>query len=149
MILLKIEDSQRIESLHPLMKTLFDYVKTHDFSKEPIGRIELDGTNLFINVDEPTLRSKEEQKLEVHQKYLDVHFPLSCAETIGWKALSDLTINPDQPFDVEKDFAFYSSPASTYMEVKPGECMILFPEDAHAPIIGKGKMRKLVGKIRL
>ena len=149
MILIKIEDSKRIEPLHPLLKTLFDYVKSHDFSQVPAGRIELDGKNLFINVDEPELRTKEEQKLEVHRRYMDVHFPLTCTEVIGWKAISDINISSEQPFDTEKDFAFYNEPASTYAEVHPGECMILYPEDAHAPIIGKGNMRKLVAKIKL
>ena len=149
MILLKIKDSERIETLHPQFKWLFDYIKSHDFNETPAGRIELDGNNLFINVDEPQLRTKEEQKLEVHQKYIDIHFPLSCTEIIGWKALSDIKSTPDQPFNVEKDFAFYSEPASTYVEVHPGECLVLYPEDAHAPIIGKGNMRKLVAKIKL
>ena len=45
----KLSDSGRIESLHPSMKVLFDYVKSHDFSTIPLGRIEIDGDNLFIN----------------------------------------------------------------------------------------------------
>lgn len=49
MIVSRLENSSRIESLHPLFKQLFDYVKTHDLLNAPLGRIELDGDNLFIN----------------------------------------------------------------------------------------------------
>ena len=49
MIVSRLENSSRIESLHPLFKQLFDYVKTHDLLNAPLGRIELDGDNLFLS----------------------------------------------------------------------------------------------------
>ena len=93
--------------------------------------------------------SADSQKLEVHQAYLDVHIPLSGDEIIGWRALSSLSAAPDVPFDVEADYALYTSPASTYVTVRPGEFLIVYPEDAHAPIIGRGKLRKLIAKVKL
>ena len=140
MILSSLSESARIEVLHPLLKTLFDYVKSNDLSAVPAGRIEILGNDLFINVADAELLSADSQKLEVHQAYLDVHIPLSGDEIIGWRAL---------PFDVEADYALYSSPASTYVTVRPGEFLIVYPEDAHAPIIGRGKLRKLIAKVKL
>ena len=148
MILAKLTDSSRYENLHPLFKQLFDYVKSNDLLNMDLGRIELQGDDLFINNSEPVLLSKEKQILEVHQQYIDVHIPLNGNEIVGWKALSDLH-GPMQPFDVEKDFAIYDEPASTYLEVKPGEFLIVYPEDAHAPIIGEGKLRKLIAKVKI
>ena len=49
MIVSNLQNSSRIEPLHPLFKQLFDYVKSHDLLHTPCGRIELDGDNLFIN----------------------------------------------------------------------------------------------------
>lgn len=149
MLLLHLNDSERIAGLHPLFQTLFDYVKTHDLSQVPAGRIELDGDRLFINVADANLTTRELQKLEVHRKYIDVHFPLSGTEIVGWRSLSEIAEAPDAPFDEQGDFALYSLPASTYVEVKPGECLIVYPEDAHAPIIGKGGLRKLIAKVLL
>lgn len=148
MILGKLTDSAQYEALHPAFKTLFDYVKTHDLSQVSAGRVEIDGDNLFINVSDATLKKKEEQILEVHQAYIDIHIPLSGTEIIGWKALSDLSA-PDQPFDSVNDFAVYSAPAAVYTEVHPGEFVIDFPTDAHAPIIGEGKLRKLIAKVKI
>lgn len=149
MILSSLSESARIEVLHPLLKTLFDYVKSNDLSAVPAGRIEILGNDLFINVADAELLSADSQKLEVHQAYLDVHIPLSGDEIIGWRALSSLSAAPDVPFDVEVDYALYTSPASTYVTVRPGEFLIVYPEDAHAPIIGRGKLRKLIAKVKL
>lgn len=146
MILSHISDSARYESLHPLFKQVFDYIKSHDFLNVPAERIVLDGDKLFINVADAKLVTKEAQKLEVHQKYIDIHFPLSGAEIVGWKHLSAVG-ESEAPFDVKNDFALYAEAPSTYYTVNPGEFYIVYPEDAHAPIIGEGVLRKLIVKV--
>lgn len=148
MILGKISDSQRYEALHPKFKQLFDFIKNHNLLEMELGKIELDGENLFINNVEPTLMKKENQALEVHQKYIDVHFPLSGEEIYGWSAIEDLS-SPREKFDVENDFALYDEEAKTYFTLRPGEFLIVYPEDAHAPVIGEGKFRKAIAKVKL
>ena len=147
MILAHIEDSERYYSLHPLFKQLFDYVKTHDLSQVPAERITLDGERLFINVADASLKSPEEQVLEVHRRYIDVHFPLSSNEVMGWSPLQGLQTESVNPFNEEDDYAVYAETAQTYLTIRPGEFVIVWPEDAHAPIIGEGKLRKLIAKV--
>ena len=147
MILAHIEDSERYFSLHPLFKQLFDYVKTHDLSQVPAERITLDGERLFINVADASLKSPEEQVLEVHRRYIDVHFPLSNNEVMGWWPLQGLQTESVNPFNEEDDYAVYAETAQTYLTIRPGEFAIVWPEDAHAPIIGEGKLRKLIAKV--
>ena len=149
MILLKLQDSPRIEGLHPQFKRLFDFLKSNDLKSLPFGRIELDGDNLFINVDHPVLKKKEEQILEAHKAYVDVHVPIDGDEIIGWRAISDIDVPSVDPFDENRDIAFYNAPSATYVDVHPGEFLIAYPEDAHAPIIGKGQIKKIIAKIKL
>lgn len=149
MILQSLQASERTETLHPLLKQLFDYVKSHDLTQVPAGRITLDGEKLFINVADATLVEAENQKLEVHRCYIDVHFPLSGAETVGWSALGNLECESEKPFDAENDFALYNTPADVYFTAQPGQFYVMFPEDAHAPIIGQGKLRKAIAKVLL
>ncbi len=149
MILCNLRDCGRIETLHPLLKELFDYVKTNDLGTVPAGRIELKGEKLFINVSDARLLTCEEQKLEIHRRYIDVHIPLTGTEIIGWKALGSLTSPSLAPFNEKEDFALYAEAADSYVEVRPGECLIAFPEDAHAPVIGNGTLRKLIAKVRI
>ena len=148
MIIATLNDHKRYETLHPLFKPLFEYVTTHDFTHGTPGRIKLQGDDLFINLDQSQLIARQNQKLEVHRRYIDIHIPLTCTEGFGWRHISTLG-NSDAPFDTDRDFAFYTAPADKWFTLCPGEFCIVFPEDAHAPIVGNGTIRKLVAKIRL
>lgn len=149
MILGKISDSARYECLNPLFSKLFKFVRENDLSKFATQRIVLDGDDLFINMAEPTLKSAEDQKLEVHREYIDVHFPLTGDETCGVTHISDLTVESDAGFNLTEDFALYSEKAKTYFTAHPGDFYIVFPEDAHAPIIGEGKIKKAIAKVKV
>lgn len=148
MIISKLENSSRIESLHPLFKKLFDYIKQHDLLNQETGRIVLDGDNLFINNVAIDGADKNKQPLEIHRDYIDVHFLLSGKESIGWKALEDLK-HETKPYEKEGDCALYSDKPTTFVDVVPGEFVVVFPEDPHAPAIGEGKIRKLIAKIKV
>ena len=148
MIISRLENSSRIEPLHPLFKKFFDYVKTHDLLNAPLGRIEVDGDNLFINNVNPECIAAGEQVLELHHDYIDVHVLLAGHEKIGWKSLETLE-HQTKPYEKENDCALYSDTPSLFVALQPGEFAIVYPEDPHAPIIGEGKIRKLIGKIKL
>ena len=107
MILSTLAESGRVEHLHPAFKLVLDYVKSHDLTKVPAGRIALDGDRVFINVDDATLRTEAEQALEVHRRYIDIHFPLSGSERVGWSPLEALAAESSrEPFDVARDLPF-------------------------------------------
>ena len=148
MILTNLQSTDRIENLHPLFKKLFDYVKTHDLLKAPLGRIVLDGDNLFINNDEAICRSVDEQVMEIHRKYIDVQSVLEGEESVGWKPLNEIQ-HISKAYDEVLDFELSDDKPSTYFHVTPGQIYILFPEDPHAPIIGEGKIRKAIGKVKV
>lgn len=148
MIVTTLKDTVRIESLHPLFKKLFEYVKSHDLLHTEPGRITIDGDNLFINNSEPTCVSQDEQVLEAHRKYIDVHILLSGKERIGWLPLEDCH-KCTQPYDEKGDCALYGDKPSTYVDLVPSQVCIVWPEDPHAPIIGEGKIRKLIAKVKI
>ena len=50
MILDSLNNTERIECLHPLFKKAFDYLKSTDFSKVEDGKYELEGSRLYVNV---------------------------------------------------------------------------------------------------
>ncbi len=148
MIVAHIQDSIQYYALHPALKILFEYISSHNLLELPNGRIEIDGDKLFINNDTPSLLKADEQVLEVHRRYIDVHLPLDGKEIIGWKATRDCCKMRDM-YDEEKDRMFYTDHPTAYVELNPGEFCICFPEDAHAPIIGTGSIHKAVAKILL
>ncbi len=148
MILTTLEDAGRYVSFHARLKAFFDYLQTNPLSDMPAGRYEIFGKEVFVNIEENKLKRCEEQRLEVHHHYIDVHIPLTAPEMIGWSPLANLA-KADASFDKKADIAFYSQMAQTYLLVEPGQCLILFPKEAHAPLVGSGLERKAVGKILL
>lgn len=148
MIVTNLNNTERIETLHPLFKKLFDYVKTHDILNTPCGRIDIDGDNLYINNVNPECIPAEKQVLEVHRDYIDVQILLQGKETIGWKALED-SKEEVKPYEKDGDCALYSDTPTTWIHLVPGQMAIFFPEDAHAPVIGEGKIRKMIAKVKL
>ena len=148
MILSNLKNSARYIGLHPSFEKAFNYVKAHDFSQAELGKIEIEGEQLFINNSEVPGLTKESQIVEVHRKYIDIHILLEGEETIGWLPAHELK-KEHTPYDEEKDYAFYSDTPSTYVTLRPGDFFIAFPEDGHAPIISEGKIHKLIVKALL
>lgn len=147
MIIGKLSEAHMYSSVNCYLSQLFSFVNDNDLTNFNTGKIVLAGDDLFINIAEPKLKKAEEQKLEVHAEYIDVHIPLTGDETIGIRHLDDLDVESDEPFNFDDDFALYSAPADNYVTIHPGEFCILFPGEAHAPVIGEGKIKKAIGKI--
>ncbi len=148
MILSNLKDCDRYAAIHPLFKQLFDFVRSHDLLSMPIGRIEIDGDLLFINNSETECVEQEDQKLEVHRLYTDVHILLNGNERIGWSQLSDIN-DISKDYDEDGDYMFFNDKPQSWFDLTPGQIFIAFPEDAHAPIVGKGKIRKAIAKLKI
>jgi biofilm protein TabA len=146
MILGNLNESWRYELLNPYFQELFNYVKENDMLNAPIGKIVLRENELFVNNNMIDGKKLEDQPLEAHQKYIDVHILLKGKETFGWKRTSDVKVW-NEPYDEEKDCILANEKADTYFTLKPGDFVIVFPEDAHAPNISSGKIRKIVAKV--
>ena len=114
----------------------------------PCGKIELEGDELFINNVNPECVSADKQVLEVHREYIDIHVLLDGEEFIGWKPLCDV-VDEQKSYSSSDDCALYGDAFSTPIKLSPGQFLIVWPEDAHAPIIGKGKIRKLIIKVKI
>ena len=148
MIYGNIAYADRYASLHPLLPQLFAYVKSHDLLHTPMGKIVLDGDKLFINNVNPECLAQEKQVLEVHRRYIDVHILLEGKERVGWRNTDDCK-ELAHPYDEAGDFATFFDKPTTYIDMMPNDFLIVFPEDAHAPIIGSGKIRKAIAKVML
>ena len=148
MIYSSLSQSERIESLHPKFKQVFDFIKSNDLLNMELGRIELDGDNLFINNVNPSLVTAEEQALEAHKVYLDIHIPLDKNEIIGITSTEKCS-KVKSAYDEASDCEFFEDKPENFVTVHPGEFLIVYPEDSHAPLIGEGKLRKAVVKIKI
>ncbi|EJU16878.1 YhcH/YjgK/YiaL family protein [Porphyromonas sp. oral taxon 279 str. F0450] len=148
MIHCTLDESARYESLHPRFKEVFDYIKSHDLQAMEPQRLELRGEELFINrIDAPS-NPQDEQPIEAHESYIDIQVLLEGRERIGWLPRAKC-LSPRAPYDESKDIIFYHDQPTSYVDLLPGDFVILFPEDGHAPFIGDGSpISKLIVKVR-
>ena len=148
MIIDVIGNTEKVEGLNPWFKAVFDYMRTHDLVNMPVGRIDVAGDDAYIKIEDARGRSVGEAVYERHDKYIDIQMPLSGQESYGWKAKSRLG-EESAPYNKEGDYTFYKDRVEDVLfTLSPGEFVIFFPEDAHAPCIGEGVIRKMVAKVK-
>ena len=119
----------------------------HDLNEMPAGRYELLKDFVYVNIDLIELRRRESVCLESHQSFIDLQIPLFEDEMMGWQSLSKC-VNVSQPYNSEKDIAFWNDCYDLFFPLAKGNFVIFFPSDAHAPAIGIGMQKKVVVKIR-
>ena len=117
-------------------------------TNELLGRNEIDGDRMFVILDRQDGRGRDGARLEAHRRYIDIQYTIAGEEEIGWTPLASCTA-PDGPFDETKDIAFFRDAPSAWLRVSPGSFAIFFPEDAHAPLAGRGALVKAIVKIAL
>src|SRR5207237_9929528 len=110
------------------------------------GRHEIDRDRIYVSIDHNEGRGREGARLEAHRRYLDIQFTIDGGEEIGWMPLHQCR-HPAGPFDLSKDIQFFSDLPRTWVAVPPGHFAIFFPEDAHAPLAGRGILKKAIVKI--
>ena len=144
-----LELCHRYAGLHPRFAAAFAFLQKLP-AEQALGRFELDGDNCFALVQSYTTKPAADGKFESHEKYIDIQFIQAGQETLLWAPRATLKIT--EPYNAEKDVAFYAAPArTTAVNLVAGEFAIFFPEDGHAPGIefgGAATVRKIVIKIR-
>jgi YhcH/YjgK/YiaL family protein len=146
MIFATLSQANRYAALHPLFPRAFDYIRDTDLSALTTGIHQIIGQNLFVIVEETQGRSRTEAKLECHRKYIDIQLVLAGTDEMGWKPLANCH-QPVSEYKEEHDIRFFNDVADSWISTPANTFCIFFPDDAHAPLVSKGKIRKLIFKI--
>lgn len=146
MILDSLENAGLYESVHPRFKQAFDFLRNTDLLTLPVGKIELEGANLVVNVVEISGKTAEDARMETHNRFIDIQVPVGAAETMGWIAANKLK-ESTEAYNEEKDVAFFADKATNFIQVKPFEFAVFFPTDGHQPGIAQGEHKKIIVKV--
>ena len=146
MILSTLSQSDRHVALHPLFPRAFEYIRDTDLLALAPGRYPIIDKQLFVIVENAAGRAREAAKLECHRKYIDIQLVLKGIDEMGWKALADCR-EPVSDYSAEKDIQFFHDAPATWIATPPGAFCIFFPDDAHAPLVSAGNIRKAIFKI--
>lgn len=134
----------------PFYRQAIAFMSDHDLRTLAPGRHVIDGDNLWVNIDESDLRPLSQARYEAHEKYIDLQVPLTAPEQYGVCPRS-ACLQPDGVYDAEHDIIFFADPVepSAVRLLQPGEIIVFTPDEAHAPLIGSGRIRKAIFKIRV
>lgn len=146
MVIDTLDNLEKYASLNPLFPQAFEYLRSIDFNTVEEGKIQLKGSDLFVNITTAKGKTKDTATLETHKNMIDIQIPVSATETMGYTPLCDL---PEFEYNAEKDITKYTGvTAQSYIDVKPGMFAIFFPQDGHAPCISESaEIKKIIVKI--
>jgi len=137
---------QRYVPLHPLFEPAFRFLSTLDLASLAPGRHPVDGDLVYLSIDHVQGRGRDGARLEAHRRYIDIQYTIDGNEEIGWMPLEDCG-RPADGFDQARDIGFFNQRPTTWLSVPKGTFVIFYPEDAHAPLAGRGAIKKAIMKV--
>ncbi len=148
MILDSVKGFERYTKMHARFEKAYEFMRSSDFSKMEPGEYPIDGKDIYCKVWAGDAKGIEIPKLEVHDTYIDIHVLIEGEETIGHKDRSKCSAEEIVYNDADV-IAFFDDAPDNFISMTPGNAVLFFPHDAHAPLIGTGKIKKAVLKIRM
>lgn len=150
MILDSVKSFEKYRTLVPGFDKVYDFIRKNNLNELEEGRHEIDGNRIYCTIAAGELKGIElkDCPLEIHDSYIDIHFLIDGSETIG---LKDRCLCDDSAtkYDSDNDIAFLPDAPDNYVSLGTGNFIVVFPSDAHAPLMGEGQYRKAVFKVRL
>jgi len=146
MILDSLPQADRYFALHPLFVRAFEFLRGTDLKSLAPGKHTVEGERIFAIVEACAGRTRAEAKLECHRRYIDIQLVLEGVDEMGWKPVAEC-VGPATDYDVARDIRFFNDAPSSWIATPPGSFCLFFPDDAHAPLVSTGQIRKVVVKI--
>lgn len=138
--------ADRYVALHALFPLAFDFLRDTDLNALRPGIHPVLDERVFAIVEASEGRKRAEAKLECHRRYIDIQLVLEGVDEMGWKPIA-ACVDPATDYDAGRDIRFFNDAPSSWIATPPGTFCLFFPDDAHAPLVGKGTIRKVVMKV--
>ena len=148
MIFDTIDNYGRYDGLGYNLAAALTFLRENDLGALPLGRVDIDGDNLYALVQEYVTRPVELGRWEAHRSYIDVQYMFRGRERMGFANLSAMQLGEFVP---EKDFQPMTG-AGNFVDVFMGAFVIFFPEDGHMPglyLDAPEPVRKIVLKVNI
>lgn len=147
MIIDTLEHLRNYVAMNPLFEEVLNFINQHDMTKLIAGRHDIKGNDVFVNIQEAKGKTVSEAVLEYHRKMIDIQVPISGEETYGYSPLEDL---PEAEYKEDIDMALLPGvKPQQYVTCRPGQFVVFFPQDAHAPFITDAQqLHKAIFKIK-
>jgi YhcH/YjgK/YiaL family protein len=148
MIFDTLDNHARYVGLGYNLPAAMKFLLENDLTSLPPGRMDLNGDNLYVLVQEYNTKPAEQGMWEAHRKYIDVQYMVSGQERMGVANLRTMQLGE---YVTEKDFQPMSG-RGNHLDVFAGSFVIFFPEDAHMPglcVNAPESVKKVVLKVKI
>ena len=135
------------KGFHKNLDTAIEFLAAHPLDTLPLGRTEVDGDEVFINVMDADLKPHTGSHAEYHRSYADLQIDLTGGEGWGYT-----TLPGEEAGEFTGDIGFRTSPDAVSGTLGEGRFVLFFPGELHKPGVarpGCAHVRKVVIKIRM
>ncbi len=87
----------RYKGMFPALDTALDFLASTDLDSLPLGRTDVDGDRVFVNVMEAVTKPSEEGLFEWHEDYLDIQIDLVGSEVVETTFAAGEVVRPYEP----------------------------------------------------
>lgn len=134
------------------VKEAIKYLRELTVSEEDIGNKIIVNDTFFYSIQSYRTKPAIECELESHRKYIDIQIIVHGEEVVEFVDISRLTIK--EKYDAEKDIMFWNIPQRmARATLREGDCIILYPENAHRGAMTKNskshQVLKIIGKVKI
>lgn len=136
----------RYRGLDKNLDTAIDFLLGCDLAALPLGRTDIDGENVFINVMDAALHPDEGYSPEYHRVYADLQIDIIGAERWGYASQPGPEVGA-----FAGDIGFQASASSVSGTLGEGRFVLFFPGELHKPGLCSDtctQVRKAVVKIK-
>ncbi|MEA5029339.1 Toxin-antitoxin biofilm protein TabA [bioreactor metagenome] len=147
-----LADEASWQGLPQPIKRALQFLKYTNLQSLAEREIEIEGRDLFVQIQHRYTLTEHDSKMEAHDQYIDIHHVIEGSESIGYIPRSQagqMIIDELQ----EKDICFFPpSPDRTLLVNKDSSFMVFYPCDAHQPclaFVAIHPLKKAVVKISM
>ncbi len=147
-----VDDLKNFDKYIPLNKKfekVAEFLKNNDLKNMKSGSYEIDGRDIYVNIDEYKTKAMTDSSPEAHRNYLDIQIILSGHEKIGYANIE--TAKTVIEYDSERDIEFLTADCE-YVKAFDGRFFVFYPQDLHHPCMTddvQSEIKKAVFKIKL
>lgn len=133
MIVGHIDQRETFSYLPAAVQRSLAFLSATNLDELPVGRHDIDGDKIFVNVMEFETSCADSKLHEVHREYIDIQFLITGKERIGF-AVASANHRVETPYDPVNDY-WLAAPLATESEVvmEPGMFAIFLPDQPHKP----------------
>jgi len=106
MVLDTIDNAAKYEVLHKSFKKAFNFIRENDLGSMEVGRVEIDGDDIFALVQSYDTMAAADKQFEAHKNYIDIQYIISGNEMMGYTNPKNLTVTT--AYNSDKDAEMYT-----------------------------------------